>query len=388
MRDGLVDLMLERWKTVAVFAALGTAAGVTYALAAPEWYEARLTVVPAERSRDLGATLGIVAKLPGMEPTGTDSQRIEAVLTSASVTDEVIERFDLEQHYGTDHREHARGAVWSHCATNVDRRSGVVALTCEDEDPHLARAMAAYFGEVGNRVFERISTSAAREEARFLETQVAKARHDVDLASRKLREFQEQHKIIDLPEQTKSVISAMASIKGDLLSKQLEVTYLSGFSARTESSVVQLQQQIAVLEAKLAQLERSRPAPPAAGSASFFPEAMTVPELRYELEQLLRDQKIDETVFLLLTQRYETARSEAARDTSTFQILDNPTLPTYRSRPKRRQVAAFGLAAGVAFAAGWIVVPVWWRRRRAPDQGAREDVEREHDGDVDRDVVG
>jgi capsule polysaccharide export protein KpsE/RkpR len=373
MRDlDLIGLLLSRWKIVVAFAVLGTASGATYALLAPQWYEARLTVVPAERSRDLGA-LTMVSKLPGVEAVGTESQRIEAVLTSASVTDEVVDRFELGQHYDTDHPEHARGAVWTHCATSVDRRSGVVALTCEDQDPHLAMAMCEYFGEVGNRVFKRISASAAHEEELFLETQVAKARRDVDDASRKLRAFQERYKIIDLPEQTKSVISAMASIKGDLLSKQIEMSYLTGFSASTESSVVQLQQQIAVLEAKLRQLEDNRPhTVPAtgsgAGSANFFPEAMNVPQLRFELEQLLRDQKINETVFLMLTQRYETARSEAARDTSTFQILDHPTLPTYRSRPKRRQLAAFGLAAGLAFAGAWIILPVWWRRRSALDE--------------------
>jgi len=58
--------------------------------------------------------------------------------------------------------------------------------------------MTAFFGEVGNRVFGRISASSAREERRFLETQVVKARKDVDEASRKLREFQEKHRVIDL----------------------------------------------------------------------------------------------------------------------------------------------------------------------------------------------
>jgi capsule polysaccharide export protein KpsE/RkpR len=364
----LLGLVLARWKLVVAFAIVGAGIGIGYALLAPQWFEARLTVVPAEHSREITA-LGMLSKLPGMDATTTDSQRIEAVLTSNSVTDEVIDRFKLDEHYGTEHREHTRDAVWAHCATNVDRRSSVVALTCEDRDPKLAQDMTVYFGEVGNRVFKRISASAAREEVTFLEAQVGKARKDVDDSSQKLQAFQEQHKIIDLPEQTKSVISAMASIKGDLVSKQIEVSYLSGFSTSSESSVVQLRQQITALETKLKQLEDAQvPQGSGAGSANFFPTAMTVPELRFELEQLLRDQKIKETVFVLLTERFENARSEAARDTSTFQILDNPTLPTYRSRPKRRQLAGFGLAMGLAVALVVIVVPVWWRRRRANDR--------------------
>jgi capsule polysaccharide export protein KpsE/RkpR len=185
--------------------------------------------------------------------------------------------------------------------------------------------------------------------------------------------------VVDLPEQSKAVISAMASIKGELISKQLELSYLTSFSARTEASVIQLQQQIAILDSKLKQLEDSRRTPvpqpdqdgpstvAGSGSASpgdFFPAAMSVPDLRFELEQLLREQKIRETVFSLMTQRYEMARIDEARDTSTFQILDHPTLPTYKSRPRRLRVMMLGLAAGSAAALAWIFAPLWWRHRR------------------------
>jgi capsule polysaccharide export protein KpsE/RkpR len=327
--------------------------------------------VPSQRSQDLAMT-SLASKLPGAFDTfSTDIQRIQGVLISTSVADEVIDKFGLQERYGESYREHTRNALWEHCGASVDRKSGLVSLTCEDKVPEQAKAMAEYFGEVGNRVFGRVTASSAREERRFLETQVVKARHDVDESSRKLREFQEAHKVVDLPEQSKAVISAMASIKGGLISKQIELSYLSSFSGRTEASVVQLQQQIAIMESKLKQLEEAQQGVAMAGSgsstasasASFFPRAMNVPELRFELEQLMREQKIQETVFLLMTQRYEMAKVDEARDTSTFQILDHPTLPTYRSRPKRMKIMMYGGVAGLALACAWILRPLWWRRR-------------------------
>jgi capsule polysaccharide export protein KpsE/RkpR len=366
-------LLLRGWARLLVGVLLGLAAGVVYGFVAPEWYSATLTVVPSQRSQD-SAAMALAAKLPaGLDTFSTDVQRIQAVLASTSVGDEVIAKFKLQDRYGADHIEQARAALWKHCASSVDRRSGLVSLTCEDKDPKMAMDMAAYFGEVGNKVFGRVSVSSAREERKFLEDQVLKARRDVDEASRKLREFQEQHKVVDLPEQSKAVISAMASIKGEMISKQLELSYLTSFSARTEASVVQLQQQIAIMESKLKQLEDAQHvADPAkagsgagSGSASFFPDAMTVPELRFQLEQLMREQKIQETVFSLMTQRYEMAKVDEARDTSTFQILDQPTLPTYRSRPDRKRAVLLGAFAGLAAAAALLVLPVWWRRRLA-----------------------
>jgi capsule polysaccharide export protein KpsE/RkpR len=371
----VVALLTRRWRVIAFCAVLGAAGGVAYALLAPAWYCSTLTVVPSQRSQD-SAAMSLAARLPaGLETFSTDVQRINAVLQSTSVRDEVIKKFDLGTLYESPHIERTRVALGEHCVTSADRKSGLVSLTCEDQDPKRAMEMATYFGEVGNKVFGRVSASSAREERRFLEEQVIKARADVDDASRKLREFQEKHKIVDLPEQSKAVISAMASIKGELISKQLELSYLTSFSARTEASVMQLQQQIAIMESKLAQLEEAhqRDAAAAAGSASgsaagsgsadFFPDAMKVPELRFVLEQLMREQKVRETVFSLMTQRFEMAKVDEARDTSTFQILDYPTLPTYRSRPKRTKIAIMGLAGGLAFAFAWIVVPVWWRKR-------------------------
>lgn len=359
----LVALALSRWRTIALCAALGVSAALAYGFLAPPWYEARLTVVPSQKSGN--PAMSMLANLPGAEILGssssTDVQRIQAVLTSNSVADEVIAKFDLKKRYNSSHLEHARIALWKHCAASADRKSGVVSLTCEDHDPELAMGMATFFGEVGNRVFGRISASSAREERRFLEGQVVKARKDVDDSSRRLREFQEKHRVVDLGEQSKAVISAMASIKGELVAKQLQLSYLSSFSSRTEANVVQFEQQIRIMEAKLKQLEDSNPA--LGAPHNFFPDAMRVPELRFELEQLFREQKIHETVFFLMTQRFETAKVDEARDTSTFQILDQPTLPTYRSRPKLKKLILLGLIGSLGFAMALIVLPEWWRRR-------------------------
>src|SRR4051812_8269172 len=91
----LVGLLLRGWRAVAVFGVLGVAAGAGYAFLAPVWYSATLTVVPSQRSQDV-AMMGLAAKLPGaFDLMSTDIQRIQGVLTSTSVADEVIDKFDL-----------------------------------------------------------------------------------------------------------------------------------------------------------------------------------------------------------------------------------------------------------------------------------------------------
>jgi len=196
-----------------------------------------------------------------------------------------------------------------------------------------------------------------------------------DAASTGWRTSREVNKLIDRPVQGRGTISGMAALRGELLSKQLELSYLSSFSSSSESSVRQTQQHIAALQGKLNQLEQASPPAANAGSAatsngSFFPEAMRVPELRFQLEQLVREQKIRETLFFLMSQRYETAKADEARDTSTFQILDYPTLPTKKSRPKRLRILMSGFAWGAVISC-LAIVGLEWRRRRKAELSAR-----------------
>jgi len=359
-----VALLVPRWRMLLVWAALGLGAGLGYALVAPEWYEARLAVLPSQEGENSKlAKLAALGAAAGLSPVvSTEVQRINAVLTSISVADAVIAKFDLQHCYGTRSIEDTRKRLREHCSTTIELKAGVVTLECEDRDPQVARALTVYFGEVGNSVFERITASTARAERRFLEQMVAKTQEDVDRSSRALREYQERHRVLDLPAQSKAVISAIATLEGDLISKRIQLSYLRGFASPEEPRVRQLSEQVAIVEREIHRLESSNTDDDHA-TAEFFPEALRVPGLRYDLEVLMRAQKVHETVYAMLTQRLAMTRVDEARDTPAFQILDAPTLPMTPSRPHRARVIALGSAGGLALGVVCILAPTWWRRR-------------------------
>ena len=94
---------------------------------------------------------------------------------------------------------------------------------------------------------------------------------------------------------------------------------------------------------------------------------MEVPVLQYQLEQLMRESKMQETLYVLLMQRYELARVNEARDTSSFLVLDAPILPTKKSRPRRTLLAIEGLSVGVFL--GVIFAALSRKKRRGPVVG-------------------
>lgn len=375
------DFLKNGWKTVAYASVIGLALGIIYALLSPKWYAAEVTVIPSSGSKGNGflpgaaAALGVTDLPLDIGGAGSELDHIVAIFHSYSVTDVVIAKHGLMARYRAHYIEDAREVVWRHCGTKVDKKSNLATLVCEDKVPAEAQAMVRDFAEAANQVAHRVSASSAGDERRFLETRVSQARADLDIASVKLREFQEQHKIVSLPDQAKAVVAAMASLRAEMLDKQMQLAFVDGFSSSDESTSGGLRRQVGIIQSKLKALEEARaPAKPAESApgqpgkrataesrSGIFPQAMDIPVLEYQLAQLMREQKLQETLFGLLTQRFEMARVSEARDTSTFQILDSPTLPTRKTRPRRQLVAAGGLLVGAFL--GLVVAFAQWRKR-------------------------
>lgn len=353
-------LMLKRRsKLVLAMLVLGVVGGVVYFLFWPPKYEATLRLIPAQPASPLaGLAQGneILGDINLAGAGGTTGNRVAGVLQSQSVADAVIQKLDLVRNFHAGYIEKARLTLWARCSVAVDKKSDLVTLTCEDEAPTLAAAMATELGNAASEAFQRVSTTSASNERRFLETQLVDSRKRLDAASKALREFSERNRIVDIEEQARGVVSAIASLEGQRISKELELAYQQVFASSQESGALQLREQLAVIEKKLRDLVDGA----GKDSHGMFPPAMTLPSLRFEFEALYREQKVQEAIYFVLTQRLELARAEEAKERSAFQVLDAPSEPTFRSWPQWPVIpigAVIGLLLGVVI----VVVPPWWR---------------------------
>src|SRR2546430_8199043 len=204
------------------------AIAVAYVALTPDWYQSTLTVVPTKPSKPALAALGAgdLLSSAGLDLGGgglADVDRVGAVLQSTSVSDAVIHKFDLLQRYRERYVEHARKELWNHCAVRVTVKGSLASLTCEDKDPRFVQQMLQYFYEVGNENFRRVSRSSASEEVEFLTGRVEQLRTESDAAARALREFEQKHKLIDLETQSNAVVSGIAALHNQRVSKELEL---------------------------------------------------------------------------------------------------------------------------------------------------------------------
>jgi capsule polysaccharide export protein KpsE/RkpR len=353
-------------RRIGIITAAFIALALLYVLVAPKWYRSSVTVVPAKSQRSgiggLAAQFGgdaaaLAAGYLDGAGGGADAPRIAAVLQSNAVSDAVIEKFSLRARYDQKYQEPTRDALWSHCEVKTFPKPQLVQISCEDKDPERVQAMLAFFAEHGNQVFRRVGVSSASEEVRFLEKHVAELRQQANDAAARMREFQEQHRIVDLDTQAKAVVSALATLNSQRIAKQLELDYARTFSSGEEVSLRQLESQLHVMGEKQRTLEDASPASPEIGKRrdarnGLFPAALEVPKLRAEFENLYRERKVAEATLVFALERLEGARATEAREISTFVVLDPPTLPTRPSWPRRLTVLAISALAGLAVAVG------------------------------------
>jgi tyrosine-protein kinase Etk/Wzc len=333
--------------------------GVAYGLLAPKWYVSGLAVVPARPSKAsgisslLGGELGSLAAGAGLDSGSTaDPARIAAVLQSNTVSDDVIEKFNLKSRYHDEYIEDAREDLWRHCSVKPLPKPSLVQVTCEDKDPAFAKEMLSFLVQRGNEVFRRVSVGSASEEVRFLEARVAQLRLQADATSDRMREFQETHGIVDLDTQARSVVSALAGLQSQRISKQLELEYAQTFSSGDESSTRALEMQLALVTAKVRSLEEVSATPPRSADQKtsrpgVFPKALEVPQLRAEFEKLYRDRRVAEASLVVSLERMENAKANEARDVSTFVVMDPANLPAKHSRPRLSLALAISSILGL-----------------------------------------
>jgi hypothetical protein len=91
-----------------------------------------------------------------------------------------------------------------------------------------------------------------------------------------------------------------------------------------------------------------------------FPSIRQLPLLGVRWADLYRQTKIEETVYELLTQQYELAKIEEAKEIPTVKVLDAAEVPEKKSSPARLQIILLGGFFALLAAASSIVAGFLW----------------------------
>jgi len=305
----------------------------------PRWYSATAVILPPEES-DLMANMAMaqraLTRFPAfgiLEDYFTPADIYKAVLGSRTVQEEVIGQYGLQKVYKIKSMEKTIKALKTHYKVKLNP-DGTIQVSVEDKNPARAAEMANTMVALLDRFNVEKRNYQARRTRMFLEQRV----HDTDsllrLTEAVLREYQEVHHTVAPPTQTSGDIQSAVDLMSRKIMLEVRLGMLKSYLRDDNDQVVQTKSELDQLKARISSL----------------------PQLQTEIQRLMRDNKVQEQLYLLLIAELEQARIRESMDTPTVQLLDPAKPPERHSRPRR---AILALAAGVVAFAGSVVWIAW-----------------------------
>src|SRR5215472_3770822 len=107
-----------------------------------------------------------------------------------------------------------------------------------------------------------------------------------------------------------------------------------------------------------------------AQTAGDYPSIRTLPALGYRYQDLYRQAKIQETIFEFLTQQFEMARVEEAKELPVLRIMDPPNVPEKKISPVRSLIVGLSVFVALVLGCWWVVEKEKWEQL-PPDDSRR-----------------
>lgn len=373
-------LLASHARFLACITAGGMAAALAIAFLIPPRYESTTRLMPPDsQSGSSAAMLSALARGAGsgLAALGGDALGLKStgvlfvgMLESRTVEDDVIEKFGLKRLYGAQREEDAQRELKRVTEISEDHKSGIITVRVTDTSPERARAMAAEYAEELNRLVNQLSTSAARREREFLEERLKGVQQDLEEAEKQFSQFASKNAAIDIKEQSKAMMDAVATLQGQLMGAESSLQGMKQVYTNQNVRVRSLEARIAELRNQLQKMGGKRESTPAddmAASDSLYPTLRKLPLLGVTYADLYRRTKVQESVFESLTQEYELAKVEEAKETPSVKVLDPANLPERKSFPPRMLLTVFGMFVGLGCGVGWVFGKAAWQEMDAQD---------------------
>jgi tyrosine-protein kinase Etk/Wzc len=334
----------------AVVAAVVVSAVVS--LVVPSWYGASATFLPPQEGVSRGglaqffSQFGMDFGSAGLASAAPMSDLMIGVLKSRRLREQIVSDFGLVEVYGSRSTQHAVRALGEHMIVSTTPE-GLVEIWVEDRDRGRAAAIANTLLDLLDQYNRESSTQQAARTREYIEETLMATRARLDGAAAALRDFQQQHGMVEIGEQTRVTVEAIAALEAERARFDIERGMLSGFSSPEHVDVRRMDAQISEIDGQLAALRgASASGAPASRSGVLLPFDK-IPELGLELADLTREVIVQEKVYEFLSSQLEEARIQESRDLSSIRIIDRAEPPLERARPRRKLIII--LTAFLAF---------------------------------------
>jgi tyrosine-protein kinase Etk/Wzc len=363
---GLLDLLiiiLERKWFFIVSMLLFCTAGVIISMVQTKYFTATAVIMkPAQKlPSGLGALVGKDLPIAGLLKSADlgqgDLDNFMSILLSRTLAEKVIDRFNLIHYYGFDKlkKYYIEDVLKQfHRSTKLfENDYGNIEVSVVDTSPALAADIANFMVLELDTITYHLGKESARNSRVFFEDRLAVIKHDLDSASRQFTRFQTENNYIELEQQTKSSIEALAQFEAQKMGIDIEIAQMQSLFGAGNQRVAELQKQKSVIERKIKGYM-------SAGGGNLIISLADAPQKSVQYGYLLRDVKIQESLYEFVLQLFEQAKISEANNVPSVQALEFAKPPQKKTRPKRSIICVLFFFLGFALTTTYLVADKWY----------------------------
>lgn len=345
-----------------------------FTLIAPKTFTATSVVVtPVDMDSQVNIT-NLLSNVPlgafGLSQASAQLNLYLAILNSRELMQQVAERFDLMERYGAEDMEATLKQFRNMFGTNLNddgslsismkASTGFLADEEEESDARqLCADMTNYIVKLLDERYKSLRNEQSSSNRRFVEKRYHENLEALRKAEEDFKEFQDQHGLIALPEQTEAAIEAMSQIKAQMITTEIEIGMLSKYVQGDHVELERKKFELAELEEKYSEFY-SRTGNGVAYSDLFIPFEK-LPDLGLRYLRLYREVKLQEKLLEFILPLYEQAKIQEVKNSPTVQVLDSAVPPVLRTSPKRTVTVLLMGFLSLILSAVWIMVAEYFQ---------------------------
>jgi tyrosine-protein kinase Etk/Wzc len=377
----LVDLLIvftKRWRFIFVFTVGAAILAVIVVLLIPSLYTAVTVVLPPGQNSSmssallsqLGSSGGLAAAAGTSFGIKNPGEIYVSLFRSRTVEDSVIRRFGLTERYHKMKLSDARTAFESRSKVELGAKDGLITIGVTDRDPKEAAEIANSYIDEYLKFSANLAITEASQRRIFFQQQLLEANESLVAAEEAMKRTEQSTGVFQIDSQTRSLIESAAALRAQVVAKEVQLQGMRTYATEDNPEMLEAKQQLAALQAQLAQLAGSDQS---SGAGLIVPKGK-VPEAGMEYVRKLRDVKYYDTISELIAKQFEMAKLDEARQGATLQVVDVAVPPDKPSFPKRTITIIAATTLGFFVACGWCIIAEGLQRlKSSPDDRRRLD---------------
>jgi len=367
-------LVLARGKKQIILITLAVAVAATIvALLLPKMYTATATILPPQQKQStLNSMLGQIGAIAGLGASDLGLKNpadvFVAMLTSRTVEDGLINRFDLRNVYRSARYQDARKKLEQR-SDILATKEGLISISVTDHEPKRAADIAnAYVEELYN-LNQNLAITEAGQRRLFYQQQISAEQKELSAAELALKQAQEKSGLLQPDAQGRTIIAGIADLRAQVASHEVQLQTMRSYATPNNPDLKRAETELAGLRSQLAKLERNNAA---MGNGNTGIAAGQFPQAELEYLSRSREVKYHEALYDFLGKQLEAARIDEGQNAILVQVVDKAVEPERKSGPKRLLIVLVSSSLAFILAClGVLLVEAVRRKQQDPSHGPR-----------------